>query len=155
MCTEESHPNSKKQIHHGFFKRHKSRFIFRLNKVVSGDFVFPIYPLLGMGVWSCLLVGVVSGRNSAPDSLYQQCNLFTVAGSGLPVGIPGCNWERVRQQRNVLYIQIDVSWVLYVPFQQQLHRCIAVQIPSIQGCKYIKQCICLCKAFLWGASMCF
>lgn len=90
MCTEESNLNSKKQIHHGSFKRHKSRFIFQLNKVASGDFVLPIHPLLGMGVWSYLLACVVSGRNSAPDSLYQQCNLFTATGSGLPVGIPGC-----------------------------------------------------------------
>lgn len=55
--------------------------------------------------------------------------------------------ERVPQQRKGLYIPIDVQRILYVPSQRPLHRCITVQIASIQGCKYIKQCIYLCKAF--------
>lgn len=107
----------------------------------------PIHLLLGMAVSPYLLAGVILSRNGAPDSLYKQCNLFTLTGSGLPVGIPVCNWERVRQQRNLLCVQIDVYWITYAPFQQLIHCCITAQIPSIQGCKYIKQCIYLCKTF--------
>lgn len=91
MCTEQSHPNNKKEIRHGSFKRFKSCFIFQLNRVVSGEFMCSYTSTLRDGR---MTLRVIPSRNGAPASLHQQCHLSTGTGSGLPLGIAGCNWER-------------------------------------------------------------
>lgn len=77
MCTEQSHPNNKKEIRHGSFKRFKSCFIFQLNRVVSVEFMCSYTSTLRDGR---MTLRVIPSRNGAPasnvTSLLEQALVF-------------------------------------------------------------------------------